>query len=79
MHRFGTDWAASDSTAVGLVENFTWTNDDLPELGGDTPLGRAGEAVRQCCEPGASRELAEERPERGARRVHRAVGPREVP
>lgn len=23
-----TDWAASDSTAVDLVKNFTWTNDD---------------------------------------------------
>ncbi|MFC7362631.1 ABC transporter substrate-binding protein [Nocardioides astragali] len=24
----GTDWAESDSTAVDLVQNFTWTNDD---------------------------------------------------
>ncbi|GAA1927992.1 ABC transporter substrate-binding protein [Nocardioides hwasunensis] len=24
----GTDWAASDSTAVSLVKNFTWTNED---------------------------------------------------
>lgn len=24
----GTEWAASDSTAVGLVQNFEWTNED---------------------------------------------------
>ena len=24
----GTEWAASDSTAVGLVQNFSWTNED---------------------------------------------------
>jgi len=24
----GTEWAASDSTAVNLVQNFTWTNED---------------------------------------------------
>ena len=24
----GTEWADSDSTAVGLVQNFTWTNED---------------------------------------------------
>ena len=24
----GTEWAESDSTAVDLVQNFTWTNED---------------------------------------------------
>jgi glycine betaine/proline transport system substrate-binding protein len=30
----GTDWAASDSTAVGLVENFSWTNEDQNVVAG---------------------------------------------
>lgn len=30
----GTDWAASDSTAVDLVQNFTWTNDDQNVVAG---------------------------------------------
>ena len=27
-----TEWAESDSTAVGLVQNFTWTNDDQNQV-----------------------------------------------
>lgn len=30
----GTDWAASDSTAVDLVQNFTWTNEDQNVVAG---------------------------------------------
>ncbi len=30
----GTEWAASDSTAVGLVQNFTWTNEDQNVVAG---------------------------------------------
>ena len=30
----GTDWAASDSTAVDLVKNFTWTNEDQNVVAG---------------------------------------------
>ncbi len=29
-----TDWAASDSSSVGLVENFTWTNEDQNVVAG---------------------------------------------
>ena len=30
----GTEWADSDSTAVGLVQNFTWTNEDQNVVAG---------------------------------------------
>ncbi len=30
----GTDWANSDSTAVGLVQNFMWTNEDQNTVAG---------------------------------------------
>jgi glycine betaine/proline transport system substrate-binding protein len=30
----GTEWAASDSTAVDLVQNFTWTNEDQNVVAG---------------------------------------------
>ena len=30
----GTEWSESDSTAVALVQNFTWTNEDQNVVAG---------------------------------------------
>ena len=58
----GTEWAASDSTAVDLVQNFTWTNEDQNVVAGyiavgrHVPRGRRRQVDRG--EPGQGRRLA---------------------
>ena len=58
----GTEWAAADSTAVDLVQNFTWTNDDQNVVAGyiavrrHVPRGRGRQVGRR--EPGQGGRLA---------------------
>jgi glycine betaine/proline transport system substrate-binding protein len=39
----GTEWAESDSSAVGLVQNFTWTNEDQNAVAADIAGGMSPE------------------------------------
>ena len=58
----GTDWADSGSSAVDLVKNFTWTNEDQNVVAGYiasdgmSPRGRGREVDRR--QPGQGRRLA---------------------
>ena len=39
----GTEWAGSDSTAVGLVETFSWSNEEQNVVAGYISDGMTGE------------------------------------
>ncbi len=58
----GTEWAESDSTAVDLVQNFTWTNEDqnvvADYIAADGMSAGGGRGQVDRGEPGQGRRLA---------------------